>query len=84
MTRGNYRASGKRAKWDWTPKMDRDLKAVRIQPHTERYRGFPSCFLKVAEKYGRTIKVCIPDTTSCVLSADSGRKRGCGLRLKTI
>ena len=38
--------------------MDRDLLNVRIQPWTERYRGFPSCFLKVAEKYGRTITAC--------------------------
>ena len=54
----NYRASGKRAQWDWKPAMDRDLLAVRIQPHTERYRGSPSCFSEVAEKYGRTIKAC--------------------------
>ena len=59
MTRGNYRANGKRARWDWTPEMDQDLKAVRIQPHTERYRGSPSCFSEVAEKYGRTIRACI-------------------------
>ena len=39
--------------------MDRDLLAVRIQPHTERYRGSPSCFSEVAEKYGRTIRACI-------------------------
>ena len=38
--------------------MDRDLLAVRIQPHTERYRDDPSCFSEVAKKYGRTIKAC--------------------------
>ena len=54
----NYRASGKRAQWDWKPAMDRELLAVRIQPHTERYRGSPSCFSEVAEKYGRTIRAC--------------------------
>ena len=54
----NYRASGKRAVWDWTAKMDRELLSVRIQPHTERYRGSPSCFSEVAEKYGRTIRAC--------------------------
>ena len=55
----NYRASGKRAVWDWTAKMDRELLSVTIQPHTERYRGSPSCFSEVAAKYGRTINACI-------------------------
>ena len=57
MTR-DYRANGKRAVWDWKPAMDRELLSVTIQPHTERYRGSPSCFSEVAEKYGRTIKAC--------------------------
>ena len=54
----DYRANGKRAKWDWTPEQDKDLLSVEIQPWTERYRGAPSCFSEVAAKYDRTISAC--------------------------
>ena len=54
----NYRANGKRAVWDWTPEMDRDLMDVRVQAWHERKWGSPSCFLKVARKYGKSIAAC--------------------------
>ena len=59
MTRGNYRASGKLARTDWTPEMDRDLLSVKFTPTQKRVHGRgPDAFSDVAKKYGKTLAAC--------------------------